>query len=393
MHARRYTILVLAIVSTLAGSIAAFNLSVDPYLLWRDSGHVGFAGDDLGRLTKAHWIDGYGADLVVLGNSHARGGFSEKSFIDRGLAERPFNGALPAGLIYELRRYFQHYAEMSELRSAVVVIDILNFLDIAPVGGAFHENRLSVTAEGAPNPRWWLDDLVFTNLTVTGLKASVDALFKGTPVEESLFSGFRVCTPEPTGNRPNRAIAFLGANYQRFLSGAYLDEATTFDWRAELTSLFEEAARRHIKLFVVIPPAHVTYYMELEAAGYWPAYLSIAEEAARLAERAGGDIAVFDFTGFSKVQTESLRPGKPLTFWRDTNHFSCHAGDMMLARLAGDPVKVKGFGRQVTADTAETHTDRINAQKRSWQNGNREEYCRYLKMMPGVVPDTTETAC
>ena len=328
----------------------------------------------------------------MLGNSHARGGFSERSFLDRGLAERPFNGALPAGQIYELRRYFQHYAELSELRSALVVIDILNFLDTPPVGGAFDERRLAVTPDGQPNPKWWVSDLVLTNLTGAGLQASFGALFNKKRAEP-LFNGFRDCTPEATPNRPKRAVAFLGANYERFLSGAYLDEAQEFDWRKELAAMFEEARRRDIRLYVVIPPAHATYYIELEAAGYWPAYLSIVEEAVRIAERTGGNIEIYDFTGFTEVQTEPLRKGRPLTYWRDTNHFSCHTGDLIVALLSGQPAAAADFGRRVTMDNLPAHFDRIEAEKRAWQADERAAYCGYLDMMPAAIREKVPGGC
>lgn len=392
MHARRYSIGVLALVTAVVTGVGAFNYAVDPYQLWRRGGHVGYAGDELGRLTKAHWIDGYGADLVVLGNSHANGGFAASSFVDRGLAERPFNGALPAGQIYELRRYFQHYAELSELRSAVVIVDILNFMDIAPVGGAFDEDRLAVAPDGAPNPDWKMADLVFTNLTGAAIQASFKALTSGKRLK-TVPDGFRTCTPKRTPQKLNRSVVYLGANYDRFRAGTFLDGAKNFDWRRELSALFDDAVRRGVRLYVVIPPAHVTYYMEIEAAGYWNAYTSIVAEAVKLAEKSGGDIEVYDFTGFGKVQTEPIRAGARSLYWRDTNHFSCHAGDQIVARLADQRTKPAAFGELVTSDTISAHLERIEAGKRDWIRRSGGEYCGYLKVMPEAVRDALKGDC
>ncbi|MEJ8571461.1 hypothetical protein [Microbaculum marinum] len=390
MHARRYSLLVLGTVTALVMAVGSFNLSVDPYLLWRSGGHVGYAGDELGRLTKAHWIEGFGADLVILGNSHAAGGFSEESFRSHGLAERPFNGAFPAAQIYEMRRYFQHYAEQSDLHTALLVVDILNFMNYIPVGEAFDEDRLSVSADGAANPRWWLDDVVYTNFTGAGLQASMEALIRRRR-PDGRDNGFRPCTPQPTKTDPSRALTLMGASYVRFLDQAFLDEGTNFDWRGELKAIFAEAERRDIKLYVVIPPAHVTYYMELEAAGYWPAYLDMVRDIATLADGAGGDIEVFDFTGFTRLQTEPVEAERGLIFWRDTNHFSCRTGELMVARLSGDPVSVRDFGEKLTADNVAAYLARLEADKQAWKRDGGE-YCRYLKMMPEGFP-TDDGAC
>ncbi len=385
MRARQYTTAVLFMTVTLAATIAAANWWIDPFAIWHpergsqpvDRGH--------GRMTKIHWIASADADLLVLGNSHANGGFSAASFKRLGLAKRPFNGSYPGAQIYSMRRSFQHYAQVSKLKTAVVVLDILNFFDERTAVGGFEEDRLAVTADGDRNRLWWLGDAVRTTLTWSAIGSSFEAV-SAPPRRNNPKNGFRPCTPAAVPHEAKSVIAMLPARYKRFRDNTFLDETGESDWQAEVARLFETARKHHIKLYVVIPPAHVAYYIALEETGYWEEYLTLVRKLSELASEAGGDIEVFDFTGFTKIQTEDLLSAPTSTYWADTDHFQCHTGDIIVARLAGKLEKFPGFGRRVVPEQAEAHTARIETEKAAWIAVNPEAYCAYRARLSRAAP-------
>lgn len=122
----------------------------------------------------------------------------------------------------------------------------------------------------------------------------------------------------------------------RHYDGNSLDEAMKS--MAELVRL---ASAEHIRLIVLINPVHQTTYLATDLELFF-----------RFKKELAGLTPYFDFSGLNSVTTNNL-------YYHETSHFREAVGDMMLARIFGQPrVPLPAdFGVLVTKENVDAHIE------------------------------------
>lgn len=141
--------------------------------------------------------------------------------------------------------------------------------------------------------------------------------------------------------------------------------------RAEVAALLDAAAAGNpgVAVDLVIYPYHAQLMALFEATHLmprfdaWKAILVAEAQAARL-RHPGARIVLHDFSGYGPFQCEPIPAQGGVTQWYwEGGHFKGALGEVMLARMLGQPTVVDDFGMVLTAPTLEENRRRIAAER------------------------------
>ncbi len=387
----------------LVGSVAAFNITIDPYGMYRLIEVKGFnlhkpAIYNRIRLFKAYDIRRIKPDSIVLGTSRSHvamrmfhEGWDPTAKIRYNLA---FDGATTKEMYFYLR-----YAEaIHPLKQVVLGLDTYHpTLAPASTRPDFDQALLGENRSLISSVRMMLEDLK--------LLASVDTFFASIATLRSQHTGepewfaadgqrlgdiffrtfedkFRTCPRdyfeeidrmEVGFKLPDRKLASVTSIKAVSVSASSQKTAdeTSLGYIRRIVRFCRE---NHIDLRIFITPEHA-HQAEISAAvGTWPS----VEEAKRnlvhlLAEDATMHpeelpIPLYDFSGYNSITTEPLpKPGSrdEMKYYWDSSHFKEIVGDFVLDRLFG--ISRPGhhvpadFGIRLTPATIESALSRIRA--------------------------------
>ena len=374
---RRYVALwALWLVLLLAGT-AGICTAVDPYMVLGTPTLVGLTADkpaaaNWPRLAKVYSVARAHARTLLLGSSTVDIGFNPSSPSWESSARPVFNLAIDGATPSLHLRFLQHalaHGQPTQVLLGISFVDSLRFTPAgpAPGPGAEHfdfEDRLSVKADGTPNPqagRAYLQDLLFATLSLDAIRDSLGTLLS----QNDRLTGYETTLGWNTAGAFRRWAANDG------YGGLFANkEAAKFQqivrWRtAKLVDVDGVAAivrlaRAHgMSVTVAILPNHVDL---MEAI----AQLGLQDNVARwkadvlngVAAASGGTATpVWDFSGLTPYTTEAvpaLGDTKTHLHWFfEPVHFQPALGDFMLARMQGGAAPA-AFGHLITpADLAE----------------------------------------
>ena len=374
----RYLILLAAIALTAAGGLAALNYVADPYGIY----HYGRPGDWvksrpsirlLERLHKAHAIRDAKAETLLLGNSRVIVGLDPQH---PALPQPGYNLGIGAADIYECQRYLQHAIALHRPQLVLLAIDKGMFTADAAPEGDFDEARLSVRADGQPNPAWQRADVPDTLFSLNAVLASATTLAARGP-RVTYAHGLR----DEALMKPYLSTAKVLVENERWkaMSRKFeLLDATghnaQFDAFRTILRLCTSAG---IEIRVFTNPLHAAMldieYGDGDGFGSWLQQVAavIAEESA-----AGGRaIPFWNFYGYNPITTEPFpdksQPKSTLQNYWEISHYRKPIGDLILSRVMGhgDPrlEALPTFGRRVTAETAAQDIQRIAAERGQWK--------------------------
>jgi hypothetical protein len=112
---------------------------------------------------------------------------------------------------------------------------------------------------------------------------------------------------------------------------------------------------------------------------------SIVEGVAKAAPR--GDVAVWDFSGFSRYTTEPIpAPGDRVHrlrwFWEPV-HFQADLGDLMIARMSGSPAPAD-LGVRLTPANLRVQLADYHVAERAWVAAHPADVARIAEMVREV---------
>jgi len=368
----------------LLGSVAAINVLIDPYGLFRVVDVPGLnrlksQASERGPLFKHANVTRVQPKTLILGNSRAEIGFDPDSLAWPDAARPVFNLALPGAGVGAVAGDFARALRGTNPELAVVGLDFVDFRVDPKAGDSF---RL---AQGAGD-RW--RDLLDRSSAVLTLTAFADSLATVRAQHEPLSTGLTDAGFNPKhdytaiARREGYFALFRqrdqenALNYSRGPKSVFQRDGRASPGFDAVDSIIAQARARGIALRFVIYPYHAHTLVLFHLAGLWPAYEDWKRELVRRvdAARETADVELWDFTAFSPYADERIpSPGdtrSELAWYWEAGHFKKALGDIVLARMFG----AQGtLGSRLAADMLETHLADQAAARLAYETTHRED--------------------
>lgn len=416
----RYCLTLGAAALALAGSIAAFNYAVDPYLLFDVSRVHGF--NDLKpsvatreRMMKAYQAGRVSARTIIIGSSRPDLGIDPATRSWPASAQPVYNLSLVGSGTDEGLEYLRHYLAMNPgkaPRTLLVGLDFESFLYVPRSGADTSakpraltegQERLAADPEGRPNPHQAMRVLKDRGLGLLSLDATVDSiktimgsrsasvtnLEPNGHLSEAGFrdtvraDGFRLVFDQ----KHQDAIKQYG-KLRRVMSDTPGGPIREF---ATLRTLLSLAKTNGIDVVLVIQPAHASRLELLDRMGYWGEYERWKRELTMLSAEAsaGQKVALWDFGGYEQEARETVPAkgsGAPdmKWFW-DPVHYTSKLGDEMVARIFTNS-EGEGFGVRLTPANVEEEIAKVRRDREAFRTAVPEETARLSRLVCGTWP-------
>lgn len=404
---KHYLTLWLATTMALVLVVAAFNVAVDPYGLFRLIDRSGFnsikpAAATHGAMTKAYQLVRVKPKILVLGNSRAELGLDPAH--PALAAQGPvYNAALPGTGVKTSLRFLQHALASNASNPAdqvkVVVwgIDFMDFLtDAAAPRHAAVPGKDDGRLLGPDNvhaTQWQQQsrDYLITTLTLTALLDSVHTLASQTnPYAVDLTPlGFnpmhdyiKISSDEGYWNvfrQKDQANAKALLRRPKDIFDASGHSSQEFDDLKEVMRL----CRQHgVKLQLFTYPYHAHLLEIIRITGHWPAFdawkrtvVKILADEASLANRSAFEF--WDFSAFNSLTSETI-PAKGdrktrMRYYWESGHFKKELGDLMLDRMLRPSAPHAEFGTLLTPSELEDQISHIKAQGDEYRKTHHQE--------------------
>lgn len=353
--ARRYVIALATIISLALAAVAAVNVVVDPYQIWRlgvipGLEHVKTPQEDLNVVTKIYGIRWAKPRAIILGSSRARMAFDPQRPDWREGITPAYNAGVPGGSIRDIHALFHLAVREAPVKIALIELGFHGF-DV----NAFNlEMNLK-----KDDPRLRLRGMVgllpqvlFGNAT----RASWETLERyfhliDYPVFYQRQDGkveFHAEIFDAPAATAGHEAYFLDIWFRPDPNRSFClhNPITGENSLAEFSALLDEAHSRAVKLILVIPPMHARRLELISAAGLHPQYERWKRQLVRIvaahqSEPGSPGMVLWDFTGYDAVTTEPFRLVRkgdtPNRFFWESVHFKDRVGNMILDRIVGDP--------------------------------------------------------
>ena len=297
-------------------------------------------------------------DALILGNSRAEVGFDPAHPVFQARGLRAFNAAVPGVGIQYAADALQRFAEVDDVRLAVVGVDFLDFLYASDHAAA---SRPSLERTSSRKVRLLalfsttaLADSVRTFLIQRQSNAAIlrsDGFnpmldYIGIAQTEGYSALFRQRAQESAVNLAKQPHnLYVGGDRHSPAYGA-------------LRTLLRTAGEHRIDLQLVIYPYHVVLMSQLKQAGLWPLFETWKADVAALADEArqsGVQVSLWDFACPDAVTAERVpapddRKTAMRWYW-EAGHFKKELGDRILGAVLDDraPLRSDGFGFKLNA--------------------------------------------
>ena len=346
--------------------VAAFNLVVDPYLVFGMPRIAGFNALKPGaetheRMVKTYQLERRRPVTVILGSSRADNGIDPASRFWPARLRPIYNLAIDGASQPELLAFLREAWATGRLKGAIVQLDFENFLWFqgkVPAASGTMRRFLPAASHLPPRVRFLqrLHDMFLATLTLGALKDSVTTVFEQTK-------------PVPTLTRDGYAT---DAIFRRWIAAdgtrALFVQKTPEDmWKAlrgarnlargdpplpqmaSLRAMIAFCRAHHIRLTLLVPAMPAALLEIFDQAGIWPDFIAW-QRALVKALPADGSVTLWDFAGWNRyaLEPEPATRDQPTRWFWELTHFTPALGDRMIARMEGrgrDP----GFGLRLTA--------------------------------------------
>ena len=399
--AARYLLAWISATLVLLGTVAAFNLLVDPYDLFRVVEREGFnrvkshAGQRT-ALFKRKNVERMRPNALVLGNSRAEIGFDPDSPAWPAALRPVFNLALPGTGPHSALDEFRRALDISAPRIVLVGLDFLDFrVDPSsrngfapsplrpddPLQGFRDRTSVLLTIDALVDSFGTLKaqrDPYAASLTEAGFNPMRD--YVGIAHREGYYAMFR------QRNQEN------AKNYVRGWKSIYLADGRVAPALDAVGQIISVASHQQIAVRLVIYPYHAHTLVLLHGAGLWPAFDAWKRELVKLVENAptGTDVELWDFSSFLPYADERVPgPGdttSELRWYWEAGHFKKSLGDVLLARLFDPRGTDPQWGRQLTPQNVEQHLGQLGAARDDYERAHSAELAELAAFIAAVIP-------
>ncbi len=383
--------------------VVVFNWLLNPFLLF-DSPEIDginklkteifFAN----QLTKPHTIKQQKPHSIILGTSRAGSSLNPSS--PQLNAMNIYNLATPGASPYVIFRLYQHAMANAEIKSVILCIDFFMFNDARgnklPGYDKSFESRLDTLVDDSPATTWpqYLRDDIVTLTSWSTIQSSWATLNKqksfasqekGGVLQQK--NGFWIQQQPKSSLYPNIFSKtaetyfsqqwFVGDKKEFRLSPIDGDDTTTFYY---FRQLLLELYKHDIETKIVILPPHAYLLEALSVAGLWDEFeewkkrlIIINDQQALLFNKAPYNL--WDFAGFNNISEEPIPASStgdhPMQWYIDAAHPNAAAGEIVIAKIFGAPIKnsnLDNFGRQLTSESIDAHLEQIRHERQLYRD-------------------------
>jgi len=390
MHRRptRYALLTLAITAAAVAAVGAFTYAVDPYAIHGQPRVTGFNAKKPYAYTHATRAKRALASaarprLLLLGNSRMDIGFDPESPLLPEPDRPAFNFGIPGQALASDYRNLIATPGLDRVQHLVIGLD---FQDFAFDGNDRPQARPSTG--GTPSPL----DLMRTNFSTTALvDATLSVLRQDSPYTNSMTALGASTAAKHAGfvrleghhalfhqrNLENLRAYLRRPRQVQSPDGRLAPSFVYLDW------ILEWARAREVRVDFLIYPYHAQLLELLHHTGHWAAYEHWKRLLVRRVEHAGGQVRLWDFSGYHEMVAEPVpAPGDTRTrmqwYW-EAGHFKSTLGDLMLARML-DGRAEPAIGVRLHPGNIEQIIARIHEQRRQWR-AMRPDEARYVESL------------
>jgi len=329
---------------TLLLVVAGVNASVDPFFMFDSPLIRGFnqykpATQDREALAKSVLLPRAHFRTVLIGTSKLQVGLDPESTVWQPDDKPVFNAGLPGNTNPTTLAVLEDALAAAPVHRVLVLLEPVDLLEpFKPF-----EPAMPLRHTGWAR----LQDLLDVTLTRDALEASFDtlteqrtALPSGLRPNGQMYDGiFRGPTiNEGPGNvfgqkTPLNAERIAGMI--RRLAGQPQSPIPQLEVIRRIIALCHE---KDVQLDLALAPVHADFLRLVDLAGLWPRYLLMRKVLARaVAEAGGGQIRLWNFTGFNAYSTEPVPPmgerAPALRWFWEPNHFRPEYGQLLLEAI------------------------------------------------------------
>lgn len=389
--------------------ISAINFFVDPYLIFESPrisnlNAVKPTAVSRERIFKARHVERKQPRTVIVGNSRGHRGYSPESAAWPSDMQPVYNLSLAGATLYESALLLAHAANNGKVETAIIGIEFHDFLPNTNVQSnpiyldrnRSLKERVSVSLDGMPNERWWINSLLDQFGALVSFDALLDSIY-------TIILQQNDDAPDMTNRglnplREGRSIiqdrgqhALFTDNYsdiprdllRRVSKPADIgptDFAST-EAADTLNDIMSIASRKEISLVFLIHPQHSDYYEMVHSIGLgesyknWKRYILSAVN-----KRMQGKVPViWDFSGYGPYNTETvpyIGDRESIMKWHvEPGHFSVALGGKVIETIFStkyNSSEPTSFGQQLTEGNLEGFLITQDQLRRNFQQRNTE---------------------
>jgi hypothetical protein len=384
MHLR-YIKIWLAVTLGALATVATMNLLVDPL-----GAHPGIhlkAFDSYryvinDRIPKAEMARRGDWEVIVLGSSRAKAGFpGAHPFF---LTNKTCNLSLDAATFPEVFAAFDLARRCNPLKHVVLGLDFYMFSQGDPGILDFQESRFNTNLDlflyyskqllGIASTRMTLDTL---GDKLAGKKIDLQERFG--------FAGPKLPSGVSQHDLFDKMLRQMGSGYalQKF-------NVTRMDLVRQIVRTCRD---RHIDLKMAIMPVHALDIELLHAVGRWNEFEQWKTNLADIVtiDGAGGQVALWDFSGYSGPPTEKVPPAgdtvSRMKYYFENSHCLPVVGGMMLDKMFGPP-GTNEFGVLLNRTNCQAHLTRILEDRAAFAKAHPDD----MAWLQRIVKESTKPA-
>lgn len=368
MNPKRYCQIFLLLAGGVLLLVVLLNLLVDPLGAYPQVHLRAFAPERDSLFTRVARAELAGRgpwDMAIYGTSRPKAGLP--SVHPAFAAHQVCNLSVDAAIMSEAAVILDYTAARNPLRRVLLCLDFAMFRTnrIDPLG--FDESRF--------NPDLSLFDYHCKNLIGAAVTGDAWAFIRNRlwhkRLPEGQQRGFFVHSLKPGAIQRNV--------FEKQLRSLARGNAVVSVPPAEMQSLrhFLATCREHrIELTLAINPVHALDLELLQAAQKWDIFEQWKRDVVQIvtAEAPGGEVMVWDFTGYAGVPAEEIPPAgstNRMKFYFENSHYTPVTGALMLDRIYG--LATNDFGVKISPANIDAHLETIRVQRESYVAGHPGE--------------------
>ncbi len=383
----RYNRQLLVVLGTLVGLLGLFNVSVDPFGIFRNLGlpHLRTYPVIWSRVSAAERISD-DCQVALLGSSRVMHGFGPE--MPRWGNRKVCNGSVGGTSMVELAEVFDWTVKQPTVQFAIIFLDFHMFHDDRGVNADFAQSRFNDLRTPMTYYSWAL--------------TSLDSVKFGARITGNPIRGLDDVHGPVRPSRANRTELY------RFLrnKSLFLDWAGSERSVELLEEILDEAMQANVQILLVIPPVHAMVLESMHLASVWEANKQWRRDMVDLlAERAATQpVPLWDFASYHAPARVPMpiNPADPVhPYWIDVSHQSRKLGFMTIARIRDaytgkTEVWEEGFGLLLTPDNLERYLRKLDQGRERWLEEQPDqvtwlyEYAEQLRGVDLDLPDLPE---
>lgn len=375
---RTYLIIFWSCTLSVVFLIGIFNYLIDPFDYFDAPVLLGLSdkklpGNNQERFDKAMKIMSKKPKAIIFGSSRVRAGFPE-SYFSKLVGYPAYKAGFSGARFNEIFSYFEHALyNQPDLKAVFIAIDFFAFSSNLHPISEYSEERLRKNS--APLNDWF--KLLFSQGT---LKFSY-ATYKHNldPKKFEIVDRIHVKVDENDYVDLGLGLIESPQDFLKVEKKVIFDDYSIDPKKVEMfRKIVRTCKERNIDLKVIFCPAHANYWETIYQCGRWKDFEKLKRELSVI-------YPIYDFSGFSSFNTETLSNDVAGTYFFETSHFTPYYGRAILDKIYGVEDRCPNTGVLITPETVEGHLKTLRDQREAWVKENPDQVAWIRKHLEIIV--------